>query len=51
MSNRYCPDLTHTLKKEGEIKILLQSFLKKSNSICLSEKVNSARKLKFHTED
>jgi len=33
MSNRYCPDLTHTLKKEGEINILLQSFLKKSNSI------------------
>lgn len=33
MSHRYCPDLTHTLKKEGEINILLQSFLKKSNSI------------------
>lgn len=24
-------DLTHTLKKEGEINIFLQSFLKKSN--------------------
>ena len=33
MSNRYCPDLPHTLKKEGEINIFLQSFLKKSNSI------------------